>query len=166
MASGDIVAVLGVRDERFEPAQVGGAPQKFVILSGVIGSTYAGGGVHVKLHLAKDRDNTGTKQIHLEAYFQRLVAGTDTKLERPGVTGSRKGVPKGFATSTVNETSVTVDNSNGKLFITTITIPNGVRMDSCVAGSPFRLAVLQDADGIASPADGAALVHLVTIAEQ
>ena len=107
-----------------------GSTDEEAIFTGIMPSSYAGGGTTVKLHVAFTSATSGTANI--EVSWERITGGQDIDSD-------------GFATMT--DESATPNGTSGVETIVSINYANGSAMDSVVAGDLFRLRVHRDSDG-------------------
>jgi hypothetical protein len=98
------------------------------IFSGVLPSTYAGGGINVAVHWCTLTATTGT-------------VGWLVAIERIGT--SQNIAADSFA-SDATITATTCAGSAGQVSITTVNISNGSAMDSLAAGEGFRIRIKRD----------------------
>lgn len=128
------------------------ATDEHAVFRGVLPSTYAAGGVNVKLIWAATSAITGTARWAVA--WERIPVGAQD-LDADS-----------FATA--KTAGGTADGVSGETTETTIPFSDGAEMDSVGAGEMFRLKVTRDADGTSGTDDmtGDAELIAVVITEQ
>ena len=122
-----------------------GSADEEAVFTGIMPSSYAGGGTTVKLHVAFTSATSGTANI--EVSWERIT-GLDIDADS-------------FATMT--DASATPNGTSGIETVVSINFANGAAMDSVVAADIFRLKVHRDADGTNGTDDVATDMELLGI---
>ena len=119
---------------------------EYAIFGGVLGASYAGGGLTVEIYWTATSATTG------DAVWTAEIERMNTDLDADSFAAAQT------TTSTTNGTS-------GIITKTTITFTDGAQMDSLAAGEAFRIRIARDANAAGDTMTGDAELHRVVVRE-